>query len=105
MENDDIMPNEGSHFGGVPIEPTEQAIERKKQRAKTLEALQPLKEHIERLQERIEFYEKNSSVNDVVRVTKQEFMIVHNTYSLMAKTLRSEKEYLEGLIDTYAKNL
>lgn len=102
MEPDDVMPNDGQYF--LPREPIDQAIDRKRERANTLQDQSELKAHIDRLQRRIEFYEANSSIPDEVRVNPQEFLIMHNSYSAAAVILRAEKEYLEGLIDTNTRN-
>lgn len=101
MQNDDLYPNDGEFLGGVPAEPLDQLLARKQERAKTLEALPELRKMIDRLQERIEFYEKTTSID--VDTNKEEFMITHKVYSLMAKTLMSEKEHLESLISANVK--
>ena len=101
--DDNVLPNDSTYFQPFQ-EPAEQIIERKKESAKVLAIQNALKEHIKRLQERIEFYDKVTSVHDAVRTSKEEFMVVHNTYALMAQTLMAEKEYLEGLIPANLKD-
>lgn len=103
MQGDDLYPNDGEFLGGVPVEPQDQRLERKAERAKTLEALPELKKMVKRLQDRIDFYEKTTSIP--VDANTEEFMISHKVYSLMAQTLRSEKEHLEGLITANAKSV
>lgn len=100
--DDDLYPNDGTYF--LPREPKDQAIGRKKETAGTLEALPILQDLIRRLDERIAYYEKNSSVPEEVRTDPLQFLIVQNSYTLAAKTLISEKEYIEGLIDANAPN-
>ena len=102
MEPDNLYPNDGTYFDPFK-EPLDQTIERKKERAQTLEAMNVLKQHIERLDERIAFYEKNSSIPDEVRVNPQEFLIMSNSHMLTAKCLQSERDYLGGLIDSYKR--
>ncbi len=104
MESDDLLINDGTFLGGIPPEPIDQAIARKSERATTLQALPELKKMISRLEERIVWYETNSNIPDDVRTDPKQFLIFHNSYTLTAQTLRSEKEYLQGLIDTNAKN-
>ena len=99
LQPDNVMPNDGTYFA----QPKEQVIEHKKERAHTLEGLHVLKDMVKRLDDRIDFYEKVTSIPDAVRVKPDEFLILHNTYTLVAKTLRSEKEYIEGLLDEHAK--
>jgi len=99
---DDLYPNDSSYF--IPREPADQIIERKKEKAQTLESINELKAIVNRLDERIQFYEKNSSIPDDVRTDPQQFLILHNTYTLVAENLKSEKEYIEGLITSYLKS-
>lgn len=101
MEEDSLYPNDSSYF--LPREPSDQIIERKKEKAQTLESLNELKSIANRLQERIDFYEKNSSIPDDVRTDPQQFLILHNTYTLVAENLKSEKEFIDGLITSYLK--
>ena len=96
--DDDIMPNDGTYFA----QPREQAIGRVKEKAKVLQGMDLLQDMIIRLEERIEFYGKTTSIPDAVRTNPTEFMAVSNSYSLTAKNLITEKEYLQGLIDEYA---
>ena len=99
MQEDDVMPNEGAYFS----QPREQIKERRKERANTLEGLEILKQLLERYNQRIEFYEKTTSIPDDVRLDPAKFLILHNTHSLTAKTLIAEKEYIEGLIEEHTK--
>lgn len=101
MQPDDVYPLDGSHF---LQEPEEQTIARKKHKAQTLEALPILKELVERLDERVKFYEKTTSISAEAREDQEKFFIWHNTHSLMADTLKSEKEYIESLMEDYAKH-
>lgn len=99
-EPDDLLPNDGSYF--MASEPEEQTIERQKEKAETLEAYHQIQLLIERIQERITFYESVSSIPDKVRTDPREFLIMHNTHTLMARTLTNEKEYIESLLEQYA---
>lgn len=101
MNDDDVMPNDGSYF--FASEPADQALERKKEKALALEGMDFLKEMLGRLQTRIDFYEANSSIPEDVRTDPRAFLVIHNTYSMMAATLRSEREYLEDIIKSYKR--
>lgn len=96
MNEENLYPNDSSYF--LPREPEDQSVDRKKERANTLEVIGELRKMVDRLQQRIEFYEKTTNIPEDVRTDPQQFLIVHNSYTLTAQTLRSEKEYLEGLI-------
>ena len=105
METDDVYPNDGTFIGGVPLEPVEQVIERKSEKAQTLQALPELKKMITRLDERIKWYETTTNIPDEVRTNTKEFLITHNSYSATAKALTEERNYLQDLIDAYAKRV
>lgn len=99
MEADDLYPNSGEFIGGVPLEPLDQRVARKKETASTLEAIKTLEGVVERLNEQIAFYERNSSIPEDVRTDPREFLIMSNTHLLVVKVLTGEKEYIESLID------
>lgn len=94
---DDLYPNSSEYF--LPREPEEQIIDRKKERAQTLESEIILNDLIDHLDKRAEFYNSLTSIPDEVRLDPKEFLIMHNTHTLLAKILVSEKEYIEGLLD------
>ena len=103
--NDDVYPNDGTFLGGVPSEPVEQSVARKKERAQALEAQSVLKDMIQRLEDRIDFYERHSNVPEEVRTDAQAFLIISNSYTMTAERLRSEKEWIEGILDANVRNL
>lgn len=100
---DNVMPNDGTYF--TPKEPVEQTISRKKERARTLEALPILKELVKHLEKRIEFYGSVDSIPDDVKKDPTKFMNMHNSNEMTRANLISEKEYIESLLDANAKNL
>lgn len=102
MQEDNVMPNDGTFFYGK--EPVDQVIGRKKEKAQTLEAMNVLKDLVARLEARIQFFESVTSIPDAVRTKPQEFLIMHNTHTLTAKSLQAEKEYIEQLLSDYAPN-
>lgn len=99
MQEDDVMPNDGTYF----YQPKDQVIEKLKEKAHTLAGLDILEKLLSRYEQRIEFYEKTTNIPDDVRLDPDKFLVMHNTYSLVAKTLITEKEYIEGLIDEHTK--
>lgn len=103
FEQDDVLPNDGTYF--FPREPADQAVGRKKEKAKTLEGLAILKVIVAHLEEKIEFFEKHSSIPNEVRTSPKKFVIMSNSYTMTASNLRDEKEYIESLLDTHAPNL
>lgn len=103
ITEDNVMPNDGTYFS--PTEPEEQAIGRKKEKAQTLEALPILKELIEHFEDQIEFLGSVDAMPKAVKTDPTKFMNVHNANEMARKVLISEKEYIESLLDTHAKNL
>lgn len=100
--DDDLMPNDGTYF--FPREPADQIIGRKKEKAKTLEALTVLQELLDRLDKRIEFYASVDAMPDDVKTDAIKFMNMHNANQMVRDNLRSEKEWIEGLLDIHAPN-
>lgn len=101
MDSDDLMPNDGTYFG--LREPQEQATARQKEKANTLEALPILKDLLRRLDQRIAFYGSVDSIPEEVKTKPEEFLVVHNANQMTRDNLRSEKEYIQGLLEEHAK--
>ena len=101
MEPEDLYPNDSSYF--LPTEPQDQVIARRKEKASTLEAINVLKEVVQRLEDRIAFYASVDSIPAAVKAKPQQFLIVFNANQLTRDNLRSEKEYIEQLIADHAK--
>lgn len=99
--DDNLYPSDGTYFNPYE-EPKEQVSARKKEKAKVLEGISVLNDLIERLESRIEFYESITSIPDSVRTKPKQFLIMHNTHSLVAKILLSELEYLTSLLEEHA---
>lgn len=101
LQPDDVMPNDGTYF--APREPASQAVDRKKEKAHTLEALPILKDLLNRLQERVDFYGSVDSIPDEVKTNPEEFLRVHNANELVRSNLRAEIEWINGLLEEHAK--
>lgn len=97
MDEDNVMPNDSTYF--MPREPVDQMIERKKERAKTLEVKGVISELIERFDEQIRHLNSVDSMPDDVKKDPTKFMNLHNSHELSIDYLRSEKSYLESLLD------
>lgn len=96
-EVDNVLPNDGEVF--YPREPVQQSIDRKKERANTLEALPILKDLLKRLEKRITWYESVTNIPDAVRADPAQFLIMHNTHTMMVQNLRSEAEWIQDLLE------
>ncbi len=101
--DDDLYPNDSSYFG--LNEPAEQSIGRKKEKAKVLEGLAILKIIIAHLDKRIKFYASVDAMPNDVKTDPIKFMNMHNANQMTRDNLKSEKEYIESLLDTHAPNL
>lgn len=100
MEEDNVLPNDGSYF--LPREPAEQIIDRKKERAKTLEALSVLNEIIAHFDERIAFRDSLSSITVDISKDPLLFQKVFEVSRLLKQALEEEKSLLEEKIEVHA---
>lgn len=103
MNEDDLMPGDGTWFGGVPQEPLEQRIDRKRERAETLQSKAEIKKVVEHLEERIQERDRISTIG--VDITEDPEL--HHkrclVNAMIAKELIKEKQLLEGLLQTHIK--
>lgn len=103
MNDDDLMPSEGTFFGGVPREPVDQVIDRKRERAETLQSEVEIKRVVEHLEERIQERDRISTIG--VDITEDPEL--HHkrclVNAMIAKELIKEKQLLEGLLQTHIK--
>lgn len=101
MEPDDLMPNDGTWLGGVPIEPKEQLIERKKERAKALESKKVIEEILGHFQERIDYRGLLESIK--VDITKDAALHqkICEVNDLLKMALEEEKQLLEELLEIH----
>lgn len=98
MQEDSVYPNDGTYFGGVPLEPQEQAIERKKERAQTLEKDDILKDLLERWQQQLTFYCSTKNISDEVKLDLPKLGQVMIAYGEITQVLEAEISYLKSLI-------
>lgn len=104
MEDDNLLPNDSTFFGGVPLEPKEQVIERKKEKAQTLQALDEIKKVIEHFEERIKYRDTLSAIKpDLLKDPILHQKVCEVNYMLKL-ALMEEKQLLEELLRTHAPN-
>lgn len=96
--DDDLLPNDGSLFDPM-AEPVEQAVERKKEKAKTLEALPIINEVIQHFQERIDYQDKLSSIQVDISADPALHQKAFEVKRLLRKALAEEKQLLEDLLE------
>lgn len=105
MEPDNLMPNDGTFMGGVPLEPTEQVIERQKERAKALEAKGVIEDIIAHFDERIDYLGRIDSIQNVSVTTKTvDFQRAFMVNKLLKQAMEEEKELLIELLSVHIKN-
>ena len=97
MEEDDVLPNDGTYF--FPREPRDQSIARKKERAQTLADLNILKEIVEHLDLRVAFYSSIDAIPVEVKTDPTKFMNMTISNQMTRDNLRAEKEYIESIIE------
>lgn len=99
--DDDMYPAGGEYF--LPREPVDQKKARKKEEAKILEKIEVLTDLIERLDQRIEFYGSVDSIPNEVKLDPTQFLNMHNANQMVRDSLRSEREYIQSLIDPHLR--
>lgn len=102
-QSDDLMPNDGTYFG-IPPQDVEQEVERKKEKAKTLESLSAIKQIVKHFEERIEFRDKLSSINADIKEDPALHQKLCEVNNMLKLALQEEKEILEELLEAHAKN-
>lgn len=103
-QTDDLYPNDSTFLGGVPLEPHEQTVARKKEKAQTLQVLPVLKDVVKKLEEKIEFFGSVDAMPASLKTKPTKFMNQHNANELTRNNLREIKEWIEDLLDAHAKN-
>jgi hypothetical protein len=99
VENDDLMPNDGTYF--VPTEPPSQAIARKKEKAKTLEAKPVIEAVIKHFEERIKYRDSLDSINVSAINSPEMHLRACVTNDMLKLALVEEKQLLEELLDIH----
>lgn len=102
MEDDDLYRNDGTYF--LPREPEEQIIDRKKERAKTLEAINDIKAVIAHFDQRIEERGKISSINVDLTEDPALHQKVFEVNRLLTMALIEERSMLEEMLEIHTKN-
>ena len=101
--DDDLMPNDGTYFNPFQ-EPTEQKIERSKEKAKALEVKNAIENVIAHFEERINYRDTIEALN----VNLEEDPALHQkkceVNEMLKLALIEEKGLLEDLLSTHSKN-
>jgi len=103
LQTDDLLPNESTYF--VPREPVEQVVARKKEKAKTLEALTVIKQVIQHFEERIADRDKLTSIPVDLTQDPAMHQKLCAVNELLKIGLTEEKRMLEELLEVHAPNL
>lgn len=103
MEDDNLMPNDGSSFW-MAQEPKEQVVARNKEKAQTLEAVNELEKVIQHFQERIEYRDSLSSINVSITEDPALHQKVCAVNDLLKLALIEEKQLLEELLEVHNRN-
>jgi hypothetical protein len=104
MQEDSMYPNDGTYFG-VPVEPEDQIIARKEEKAATLEAKKEIDKAIVRLSDRIDatsLIRTALNIADSYGCTRDEALIA---LDITRQQLEEEKLWFVELLEIHAKNL
>lgn len=101
MQDDNVLPNDGTYLGGVPLEPQHQREERAKEKAEVLKTYELIEILVDRLKARIQYYESVHSIPDEVRTDLKAFMAMHTANTQTARNLTDELGELLTLVEEY----
>lgn len=105
MQEDDLMPNDGSWVGGVPVEPKDQRLARTKERAATLKERNVLRELIDRFDERIAERDRISTIgvdiNEKPEIHQKRCLV----NAMISQELAKERQWLQELLEAHDKNI
>lgn len=105
MQEDNVSPNDGTFFGGVPLEPVDQRIDRQKERAQALEAKTLIESLLSHFEDRIAFRDSIAALN----VDLSQDPLLHQkkceVNDMLKAALEEERNLLEELLEVHAKNL
>lgn len=101
MELDDVYPNDTTYW--MPQEPQSQVVERDKEKAKTLEAVDELRSIVKHFDERIADRDKLSSIK--VDITKDATLHqkICEVNDLLKMALIEERDLLKELLEIHNK--
>lgn len=101
--DDDIMPNDGSFFNPFQ-EPPEQKLARRKEQARALEVKPVIENIIQHFNERIAYRDTIESLAVDLLDDPAMHQKKCEVNELLKLALMEEKQMLEELLETYAKN-
>lgn len=100
MENDDLYPVDGTFFS-VPLEPEEQVLARKKEKARTLEAKAEIRRVIQHFEERIAYRDTLDAINVSPTQSPELHLRACIANDLLKTMLLEEKRLLEELLEIH----
>lgn len=98
-----MYPNDGTFMGGVPLEPVEQRVERKKERAQTLEAKKISEAILQHFEERIAYRDTLDAIAPDLAKTPELHQKVCEVNMMLKLALEEERDMLKEKLDMYAK--
>jgi hypothetical protein len=104
MQEDNVYVNDGTFVPGVPLEPPEQTVERKKEQARALEAKTIIEDIIAHFDQRIAFRSDLDAIKPDLVKTPAMHQKVCEVNSMLKLALAEEKSLLEELLEVHDKN-
>lgn len=101
MHEDNVYPTSTQHFLG---EPASQAEERNIERDQVLSNAPQIREAVNNLNRRADFYNSHSSISAEDRKKKETFWHLYEAHSTVATILRSEALRLDNLLAEYTED-
>lgn len=103
MQSDDVYPNDGAFLGGVPLEPLDQVVARKKERAQAMEAASVIENIIQHFAERIDYRSNLDAIKPDLAKDPALHQKVCEVNAMLKLALIEEKGLLEELLSMHAK--
>lgn len=103
MDSEDLYPNDGTFMGGVPLEPIEQRLERKKERANTLEAAKISQAILDHFEQRITYRDTLDSIKPDLAKSPAMHQKACEVNAMIKLALIEETNLLRELLDMYVK--
>lgn len=103
MENDNLYPRQGEAFA-PSAEPQAQKLERDEEINNTLQAIPRLKAEVERLDEKIAFYNSTTSITGEALLDKELFMHTYAAYQIVSQILDGERTEILARVEDVASN-
>lgn len=99
--DDNLMPNEGAYY--QIREPEDQVLERKHEKAKTLESKKELEKVIKHLDERIAATDSIKQAEGLAKAKEISIQLALHVLSLVNNQLQTERQFLTDLLEVHSK--